>query len=69
MSSSYIIIVARNVETGEIELPLGDMTLYGLGEEKELLEKIARSYDNRWTISLYGSIGKDIVGQCMIWRR
>ena len=44
MSSAHLIIVARNHETGEVQLPLEDMTLYGCEPEGEasLLQSICR---------------------------
>ncbi|OJH53491.1 hypothetical protein [Agrobacterium pusense] len=70
MSSSHYIIVARNDDTGEIQLPLENMTLYGMGkdpetgeyEEESLVRACADSYGPEWTISLYGPIGADYGG-------
>lgn len=65
MSSAHYIIVARNDKTGEIQLPLGDMTLYGSGidpetgeyEEEDLVRQCAKQYGEDWTICLYGRLG------------
>lgn len=62
MSSSHIIIVARNMETGAVEFPLGDMTLYGTGLERELLEKCCHEYDGQWVLSLYAPTGDQFYG-------
>ena len=53
MSSSHIIVVARNHKTGEIQLPLDDLTLYGVGGEEDVLETCRLSYDEDWSLALY----------------
>ena len=53
MSSSHIIVVARNHKTGEIQLPLDDLTLYGVGGEEDVLETCRQQYDEDWTLALY----------------
>ncbi|MDX0897397.1 hypothetical protein GOD90_10370 [Sinorhizobium medicae] len=70
MSSSHYIIVARNTKTGAIELPLGDMTLYGSGvdpetgeyEEEKLVRECAKRYGPEWAIALYGMLGANYSG-------
>ncbi|KEA07501.1 hypothetical protein [Rhizobium rhizogenes] len=70
MSSSHYIIVARNNETGEIQLPLEDMTLYGMGvdtetgeyEEESVVRTCAMSYGPEWTLTLYGPLGSSYYG-------
>jgi hypothetical protein len=57
MSSSHIVIIARNDITGEIELPLEDMTLYGCGGEEKVLETCRANYSMDWTLSLYRPYG------------
>jgi hypothetical protein len=65
MSSGHYIIVARNDKTGELRLPLGDMTLYGQGIDPEtntyiddeLVKQVAKDFDEDWTICLYGQKG------------
>lgn len=57
MSSDHLIIVARNDTTGKIELPLGDLTLYGLGDEDRLLVNVCARYGPDWTLSLYRPCG------------
>lgn len=52
MSSSHMIIVARH-DSGKLEFPLGDMTLYGVGEEEDLLRNACKQYDDEWTLALY----------------
>lgn len=54
MSSSHLIVVAHNTTTDEIELPLGNTTLYGIGEEENILERCRKRYDNDWILALYG---------------
>lgn len=62
MSSSHIIIVARNKKTGAIELPLEDMTLYGTGGEDGVLATCRRQYSEEWTLALYAPIGDFYAG-------
>lgn len=62
MSSSHIIVVARNTETGDIEFPLEDLTLYGVGGETNVLETCRRQYSKEWTLSLYAPIGESYSG-------
>lgn len=70
MSSGHYIIVARNDKTGELRLPLGDMTLYGQGldpETKEyldddLVKSCAKHFDEDWTLTLYGMVGASYGG-------
>lgn len=62
MSSSHIIIVARNTKTDEIELPLGNMTLYGLGEEEDVLKTCRISYSEDWNLTLYQPFGSTYYG-------
>lgn len=65
MSSSHYIIVARNDVTGEIQLPLENVTLYGMGldpdtgeyEEEALVRECAKRYDKDWSLCLYGRLG------------
>lgn len=71
MSSAHYIIVARNTETGEIKLPLGDMTLYGMGvdgetgqyEEESVVATCALNFGPDWTLALYGQLGAGYVGR------
>lgn len=55
MSSAHYIIVARHDKTGELRLPLGDLTLYGCDPEAEeqLLLRICGEFDQDWTVSIY----------------
>lgn len=70
MSSSHYVIIARNTETGKIELPLDDMTLYGGGvdpetgeyEEEGLVRECAKQYGPEWTVTLYGMLGASYAG-------
>lgn len=62
MSSSHIIVVARNTDTGEVELPLGDMTLYGVGGEESVLQTCRGNYGKQWVLSLYVPAGGQWVG-------
>ena len=68
MSSSHLIIVARNDETGEIQLPLEHMTLYGMGvtdgeyEEESVVRTCASTYGPEWTLTLYGPLGHSYSG-------
>jgi hypothetical protein len=65
MSSAHYIIVARNDVTGAVELPLGDLTLYGQGQDPDtkeyldddLVRQCAKSYGADWTLCLYGRVG------------
>ena len=57
MSSSHIIIVARNAETGAVELPLENVTLYGTGGEEDVLQTCRKQYGEEWTLSLYAPFG------------
>ena len=54
MSSSHLIIVAHNTATDEIELPLGNTTLYGVGDEEKTLARCRKRYSNDWILALYG---------------
>lgn len=71
MSSSHYIIVARNDETGEIQLPLENMTLYGMGvdaetgeyEEEDLVRSCAANHGPEWTLTLYGPLGASYGGR------
>lgn len=59
MSSARYIIVARHDRTGKLELPLGDMTLYGCEPEGEeqLLQNVRHQYGEDWSIAMYQPIG------------
>lgn len=69
MSSSHYIIVARNDKTGEVQLPLENMTLYGMGtvdgeyEEESVVRTCAMSYGPEWTLTLYGPLGGSYSGR------
>lgn len=63
MSSSHLIILARNTLTGELRLPLNDMTLYGVGGEQSVVETAAMTFTDDWVLDLYGPIGDRIVGK------
>ena len=54
MSSCHLIIVARNTVTGKLELPMGDMTLYGVGGEEDILNSLTETYDEDWVLCIYG---------------
>lgn len=68
MSSSHYIIVARNDETSEIQLPLEGMTLYGMGivdgeyVEEDIVRTCAAAYGPEWTLTLYGPLGSSYSG-------
>jgi hypothetical protein len=62
MSSSHIIVVARNTKTGAIELPLDELTLYGTGGEEDVLQTCRKKYGEEWTLSLYAPIGDFYTG-------
>lgn len=62
MSSSHIVIVARNIETGEIQLPLNDMTLYGVGEVNGLVDRCRKRYSDEWVVTAYAPIGDHYAG-------
>lgn len=64
MSSSHLIILARHTETGELRLPLDDMTLYGTGEEQSVVKTCAQTaYTDEWALELYGPMGGQEIGQ------
>ncbi len=64
MSSSHLVIIARNYKTGEVKLALGDrMTLYGTGEEQSVVETCALIYTDDWELTLYGAIGEPVMGK------
>ncbi len=52
-----MIIVARHDKTGVIELPLGDVTMYGTGGEDRVLMNACTHYGPEWTLSLYAPCG------------
>lgn len=56
MSSSHIVVVARNFETGEVEVALKDMTLYDEHGKETLLELIRAKYSEDWGVALYKPI-------------
>lgn len=62
MSSSHIIVVARNTDTGAIELPLEDLTLYGVGGEEDVLQTCRMSYGEEWVLTLYCPYGDTYCG-------
>lgn len=74
MSSEHAIIIARNTETGAIELPLDDLTLYstsdygidnelgGPGSTKSIIDSVSRRYTDEWIITLYVRKGADYCG-------
>ncbi|GHC61404.1 hypothetical protein GCM10010136_01920 [Limoniibacter endophyticus] len=74
MSSEHAIIVARNTNTGAIELPLDDLTLYdatdhgidgekgGVGSVSSIIEHVRSTYDDNWVITLYVRKGQDWCG-------
>lgn len=74
MSSEHAIIIARNTETGAIELPLDDLTLYdtsdyglddkrgGIGSVSSIIQQVRRNYSEEWTITLYVRSGPDWCG-------
>ncbi|MAZ17945.1 MAG: hypothetical protein CL535_16645 [Ahrensia sp.] len=62
MSSSHLIIVAHNTATDDIELPLGNTTLYGVGDEEKILERCRKRYDNDWILALYRPISAPVSG-------
>jgi hypothetical protein len=64
LSSEHLIVIARNHLTGEIQLPLEELTLYGDEDENDgLVRGIAKHYDEDWVITLYGKKGPDYSGQ------
>ena len=70
MSSSHYIIVARNHDTGEIQLPLENMTFYGNGkldngesDEESIDRTCALSYGPEWVLTLYAPIGSNYSGR------
>lgn len=62
MSSAHIIIIARNDKTGELEVPLGDTTLYDVGGSEHTLELACKNYGPDWTLSLYRPFGDKLGG-------
>jgi len=57
VSSAHIIILCRNVRTGELRID-PDMTLYDMDGAKQCLETTCMIYDMKpdaedWTISIY----------------
>lgn len=68
MSSTHLIIVARNDETGEIKLPLESLTLYGMGivngehVEESIVRTCAANYGPEWTLTLYEPVGASYGG-------
>lgn len=63
MSSSHLIILARNTLTGELRLPLDDMTLYGTGEEQSVVETAAMTFTDDWVLNLYAPVGDQVIGK------
>lgn len=63
MSSSHIIVIARNTETGAIELPLDDLTLYGCGGEEDVLQTCRMLYGEEWALTLYRPYGDTYCGR------
>lgn len=59
MGSAHHIIIARNDATGEIELPLAGLTLYGADPEGEenLVQQVAKRYGEDWSVALYKPMG------------
>lgn len=61
MSSEHLIIVARNTETGELRLPLGNTTLYmsggidaeGTASAESVLQTCRRSFTEDWVLAVY----------------
>lgn len=53
MSSSHIVIVARNEVTGEVKLATENNTLYGTGDEESILQLYQYQYSEEWVLSLY----------------
>lgn len=62
MSSAHLLIVARHDATGKIELPLDDITLYGVGGEDRVLLTACARYGPEWTLSLYAPFGSSRSG-------
>lgn len=74
MSSEHAIVVARNDDTGAVELPLGDLTLYdtsdyglddvrgGIGSVSSIIDSVRGQYGEEWTITLYVRSGPDWCG-------
>lgn len=73
MSSEHAIIVARNDNTGAIELPLGDTTLYDTsgywadddgepGSVSSIIDSVRNQYGEEWTITLYVRSGPSYCG-------
>ncbi len=59
MSSAHYVIIARQDKTGKLELPLGDMTLYGCEPEGEeqLLQNVRHQYGEDWSIAIVAIVG------------
>lgn len=68
MSSNHYVVIARNDETGEVQLPLENMTLYGMGGvddeyvEESVVRSCSASYGPEWTLTLYGPLGASYSG-------
>lgn len=70
MSSEHIIIVARNTETGELRLPLDDMTLYssggldetGIGSPESILQTCRAIFTEEWVLAVYRPYGDFFAG-------
>lgn len=65
MSSSHLIILARNTDTGELRLPLENLTLYGCGEEGRVLETCSQvsGLGPEWELTVYAPMGPSVVGK------
>lgn len=74
MSSEHAIIVARNTKTGELQLPLDEVTIYdtngygldgrpdGVGSVKIIIDSVRMTYSDDWVITLYVRSGPDWCG-------
>jgi hypothetical protein len=63
------------MRTGEIQLPLGDTTLYdtsgygldgeagGVGSVQSIIDRVRASYHEEWAITLYVRKGPDYCGK------
>lgn len=62
MSSDRLIIVARNYETGEIRLPLGDLTMYDLSGAMDVISRCLKDFGPDWSLAIYEPLGGFLSG-------
>lgn len=53
MSSDHVVIVARNTESGEVRLPLGNVTLYSTERIDDFVRRVCADYGDEWVVAAY----------------